>query len=320
VQHEYRRELQDNNKQAPYKLLLADLPNTLFRNRWPDSEMLKQVDKTDLAQLQKFARELLTQVDIEMLVYGNMVEADARQLGQLVTRYLLANAQPATIAPVQILQTPTHDIHRSLTLPHNDAGLLWYRQAADNAKSTRAALGVSAQLLGADFYTKLRTEQQLGYIVTASAYPVRDVPGLIFLVQSPGTGPAALATQYRKFQQQWAQRSAAELQPLFERHRAALAQLLAQAPKNMGEANDRLWQDLSASYWNFDSREQVLAAVQALTFEQWFTLFQRDVLADNGHSIWLSNSGRFDKKAVPPGTAIGDLDRFKATQQFYQFE
>src|SRR5690606_8573124 len=103
-------------------------------------------------------------------------------------------------------------------------------------------------------------------------------PGLVFLVQSPVAGPGALAAAYQKFLREWSQRSEVELQPLFERHREALVQRLAQEPKNMGEANDRLWQDLASGHREFDSREQILAAMKALTFEQWLTLFRRDVL------------------------------------------
>ena len=320
VQAEYRRELQDSNKRPPYELLLADLPNTLIRNRWPDSELLRYVDKTDAAQLQNFARKLLADIDVKMLVYGNVTAADARGLGGLVSQHLRAHAQSDVIAPVEILRAPARDERRIVATPHRDASLLLYRQAADNAKSTRAALGVSAQVIGADFYANLRTDQQLGYIVMASAYPLRDVPGLILLVQSPVTGPSTLAAAYRNFLQQWSQRSEADLRPLFERHRAALAQRLAQKPKNLDEASDRLWQDLTSSYPAFDSREQLLSAVNALTFEQWLTLFRRDVLTLDTRSIWLSSNGRFVKQAVRIGAPIDDLTRFKAAQHFYRFE
>ncbi|WP_315982825.1 hypothetical protein [Aliamphritea spongicola] len=37
----------------------------------------------------------------------------------------------------------------------------------------------------APFYTSLRTEQQLGYVVFATPLQMQDVPGLAFVVQSP---------------------------------------------------------------------------------------------------------------------------------------
>jgi insulysin len=320
VAAEYNRELQDNNKRPPYQLLMGDLGNVLFRERWPDSELAKYARTASAAQLQKYARQLLASIDVDVLVYGNVVEADARRVAAVTAQHLFANAKVGAVPPLAVMQLPAQTSYRrTISAPHDDASLLLYRQAADNEKSSRAALGISAQLLNADFYGKLRTEQQLGYIVMSTAYPVRDVPGLIFLAQSPVAGPQQLAAAYGEFFAQWSQRSPDELRPLFERHRAALAQRLAEAPKNFGEANDRLWQDLSSGYKQFDSREQILSAVQALTFEQWLPLFQRDVLAPQGHSLWLSVDGRFKTAGLRQGEALGELDTFKKAQHYYSF-
>src|SRR5690606_27085222 len=320
VHREYRRQLEDNIKATPYQLLMAELPDVLIRKRWPDDALLHATGNIERENLQRFAVQAFANIDIDMLVYGNVVEAEARQLGDLVAAQLLAGSVVAPRVPVEILHAAEADYRRAIDAPHNDAGLLWYRQAADNSKMARAALGVSAQVIGADFYSQLRTEQQLGYIVMASVYPVRDVPGLVFLVQSPVAGPGALAAAYQKFLREWSQRSEVELQPLFERHREALVQRLAQEPKNMGEANDRLWQDLASGHREFDSREQILAAMKALTFEQWLTLFRRDVLAPDGRAIWLTSNGRFAADKLLPGTPIESLERFKAEQLFYRFE
>jgi len=320
VATEYRRELQDNNKRPPYQLLMSDLGNVLFRERWPDSELAKQAQTFTAEQLQKYAQQALAKVDVDILVYGNVVEADARNIGRLTAQQLLAHAASGQVPPLAVVQLPAQTSYRrSVQAPHDDASLLLYRQAADNEKASRAALGVSAQILNADFYGKLRTEQQLGYIVMSSAYPIRDVPGLIFLAQSPVAGPQQLAAAYSQFFAQWSQRNPEELRPLFERHRATLAQRLAESPKNFSEANDRLWQDLSSGYRSFDSREQVLSAVQALTFEQWLPLFQRDVLAQDGRSLWLSADGRFKTDSLRQGQALGELAAFKKMQRYYLF-
>lgn len=320
VHEDYRRELRDNSKRPPYELLRSDIGDVLVRNFWTDAELLQHSEKIGAADVRKFAQQLLARLRIDMLVYGNVVAADAQQLGALVARQLLASAQPIAAPAVEIAQLGARDLHRTLPSPHADSALLWYRQAGDNSKTTRAALGVSAQMIGSDFYTRLRTEQQFGYIVAAFPMPLRDVPGLVFLAQSTKAGPAQLAAAYREFLQRWSQRDAQELAPLFEIHRAALTQRLAEAPKNFGEAGERLWQDLTAGYRGFDSREQLIAAAQALTFEQWLALFRRDVLAPEGHSLWLAVDGKFTDGALEHGIDIADLARFKAAQNFYRFD
>jgi secreted Zn-dependent insulinase-like peptidase len=257
--------------------------------------------------------------EVKMLVYGNYTEADARELGALVNNNLVSRLRPVASPAIQILRLPAAEIRRDLPVAHDDAALLWYRQAADNSRKTRAALGVSAQILGSDFYTDLRTTQQLGYIVMSTPYPVRDVPGLVFLVQSPSTGTQTLATAYRSFLQRWTQRDEEALRTLFDRHRAALANRLAEAPKNQTEQFERYWQDLVDDRNGFDSRELLLAEVQKLSFEDWLSLFRRDVLALDGHALWLAIDGKFHEDVLRKGQAVGDLDRFKASQTFYRF-
>jgi secreted Zn-dependent insulinase-like peptidase len=319
VAAEYRRQLQDSAKQPPRSLLMKELNIVLQRNQWPDATLLQQARTVDAAALREYATQLLAQIDVDALVYGNLVEADARSIGALLQRKLLAGTTPAAVPPFAVLQLPAAAQRHSVAAPHDDAGLLLYRQAADNAKSTRAALGISTQMLASDFFDQLRTQQQLGYAVQAFPLPLRDVPGAVFLTQSPVAGPAPLAAAYRKFFERWAQRPAEELRPLFERHRQVLAQRLAETPKNFGEANERLWLDLSSGYKQFDSRAQILAAVQALTFEQWLPLFQRDVLAPQGHALWLSVDGRFKTEPLREGKALGGLEAFKRDQQYYLF-
>ncbi len=320
VRDDYSRELRDNSKRPPYELLRSDIGNLLLRHSWSDAELLQYSDRISAADMRKFAQRLFASVHIDMLVYGNVVAADAQQLGDLVARQLLANAQPAAKLPVQIMQLGASDFRRTIPAAHNDAALLWYRQAADNSKLTRAALGVSTQMIAADFYTRLRTEQQFGYIVMAHPMPLRDVPGIVFLAQSTKAGPAQLAQAYRAFLQRWSQRDEQQLKPLFDLHRNALAQRLAEAPKNFSESGERLWMDIASGYRDFDSREQLIAAVNALTFEQWLELFRRDVLTPEGHALWLGVNGRFRESGLQHGVPIGQLPQFKASQPFYRFE
>ncbi|MFT3931644.1 MAG: insulinase family protein [Spongiibacteraceae bacterium] len=320
VREDYSRELRDNNKRPPYELLRSDIGNLLLRNSWSDDELLQHSDKIAATDVQKFAQQFLAQIHIDMLVYGNFVSDDAKQLGELVAQHLLSNAQTIAAPPVQIMQLGATDYRHTVAAKHDDSALLWYRQAGDNSKTTRAALGVSAQMIGSDFYTRLRTEQQFGYIVAAFPMPLRDVPGIVFLAQSTKAGPAQLAAAYREFLQRWSQRDAQQLKPLFELHRNALAQRLAEEPKNLGDASERLWMDIAGGYRDFDSREQVIAAVKALTFEQWFALFQRDVLTPEGHSLWLAVDGKFKNSGLQHGAAIHNSEKFKSAQRFYRFE
>ncbi len=319
VQRDYQHELQNSAQRPPYGLLVDELSPLLIRESWSNAVLAAQVESVTVAELAAHARALLAGVDARMLVFGNFTEDEAHGLGDLVQRELLRDSQRVAPPPVAVADLPAGDQRLTVAAPHQDAALLWYRQAADNDKRTRAALGVTAQLLNADFYTRLRTEQQLGYIVMSTPYPLRDVPGLVFLVQSPVAGPAQLAKAYDAFLEHWRAVPDAELQPLFERHRAALRQRLAEQPKNQGEAGDRLWQDLMDGYPQFDSRRQLIDALDALDFSAWRALFARDLLAADAPTVWLAVAGQFADQPLRKGRDVRDVEQFKRAQRFYLF-
>ena len=319
LQRDYLRELQNSAQQPPYGLLVDELSPLLLRNSWPDAVLAAQVESVTAPELERYAHELLADVDAKMLVFGNFTEQEARALGAMVERELLRDSRRVTAPPLAVTELAKGAAQLTVATPHQDAALLWYRQAADNDKRTRAALGVTAQLLSADFYTRLRTEQQLGYIVMSTPYLVRDVPGLVFLVQSPVAGPARLAAACDEFLAHWRTRSDAELQPLFEQHRAALRQRLAEQPKNQREAGDRLWQDLLDGYLQFDSRQQLIDALDALDYPAWKALFARDLLAADAPTLWLSADGQFADQPLHKGDELRSLDSFRQTQRFYLF-
>lgn len=320
VKADYQRQLQDRINAAPSSLLMDDLGVVLQRDRWPTRVMAEVSERATLERVQGFGATLFRQLGVQMLVHGNYRAADARQLADQVRQQLVTPAAPVAGDSTFVLQLPAdRSFRRQLQLPHQDAGLVWYRQAADRQQRTRAALGVSAQLLNADFYTRLRTEQQLGYVVMSSAYPVRDLPGMVFLVQSPVAGPQRLAAAYETFIESWRQRDATALRPLFDRHRKALAGRLAEAPESLDAATERYWQDLREGYLAFDSREQLLGEVQSLTFEQWLALFRRDVLQLGGHDLWLASDGRFADEPLDRGQPVGNLKAFKDAQRFVEF-
>jgi secreted Zn-dependent insulinase-like peptidase len=320
VRNDYQRQLQDRINAPPYQLLLEDLPVLLGRDRWPVPALIEAIETVDLAALQQYGAELWRSGSADMLVHGNYLADEARALGQLVRDELLASIPPAEVAPKLVLDLGEDEIFRwQLPSPHADAALLWYRQADQFDKPSRAAMGVTAQLLSADFFNDLRTQQQLGYVVMSSAYPVREVPGLVFLVQSPVAGPAELAAAFATFMKRWAETPSAQLQPLFERHRDTLARRLAEAPDSLNEASERLWRDLQSGYLAFDSREQILAAVTALDFDSWYQLFQRDVLAPAVRELWLESIGQFEDTALTAGQPVDELQTFRQQRDYVAF-
>ncbi|GIS19272.1 MAG: hypothetical protein CM15mP120_11880 [Pseudomonadota bacterium] len=58
-----------------------------------------------------------------------------------------------------------------IAVDHNDSTLLIYVQDSDDSFASRAKSGLAGQLLRSAYFSSLRTEQQLGYVVKRRAAP-----------------------------------------------------------------------------------------------------------------------------------------------------
>ena len=143
---------------------------------------------------------------------------------------------------------------------YSDVSRVLYIQASGSQKLRRAAMAGTSQLLKADFYTRLRTEKQLGYIVSSGAYPLIDVPGLFFLIQSPVAGPAVLHSELEGFLSQKMDQLAGITHSDFLALKAPVIPRLRESPHNQGEPPARYWQDISQGDWGFDFPQRRIEA------------------------------------------------------------
>ncbi len=309
------RQAENADKQQPYRRLMAVLPEFLYKNYWSEQQRLAAYRGMTLEQFKHFHQQFITSVQVQGLVYGNYSRADAALLGGKMQLTEQQHNPDIEVLKLSVDQWAYH-----LDSDYTDAVIAFYLQASNIDKSARAAMGVTAQVLRADFFNDLRTEKQLGYVVASGAYPVREVPGLFFLVQSPVMGPTALQNEIKEF----IRRRTASLEQLslddYERHRGVLIQKLAEQPRNLGEQTGRYWSDLTQGYTQFDSREQLITALQALSFEQWKVFFKTEVAASDSRGLWLYSRGKFVDEPPIEAAIIENAERFKQKQRYYQFQ
>ncbi|WP_157117977.1 insulinase family protein [Oceanicoccus sagamiensis] len=317
IKLEHIRQLENRDKQQPYHLIMDELPDLLYKNSWSDKELLSVYQRVTLQQVKAYRELFLSAVQIDMLVYGNYAQQDAQRYAESVSNALLDKTAPP--AAIEISQLAEQHYSHQIPSQYTDASIMLYIQAPDTDKVRRAAMGVTAQILRSDFYTSLRTEQQLGYIVTSGAYPLMDVPGLYFLVQSPVAGPEKLEQEINRFIQQRFATLADISEQDFDQQRNAVLSKLTEEPQNLGQQAQRYWQDISQNYYQFDFRDQLVAAMESLTYQQWQQFFVEDVI-ENRRRITVYTVGQFAEQSKVAGEPIGRSAEFKASLPAYTFQ
>ncbi len=262
-----RRRLENRRKEKPYTQALDEIYQRILKPQWSIEEQLAEIDSISAEEMQRFARQLLQAGEIEALAHGDLLPEDALKLSATLEQGLLAGIEvnPVADAKVQLL-SPRREV-RDLDIEHNDAAISFYLQAADKELSTRARYALLAQILSPSFYTELRTEKQLGYIVFASAMPILEHPGLALVVQSPSATPEQLQQHIDDFLARGRSLIEAVSEEQLAGHKQSLLVELLKQDQKLSERSNRYWQEIDRGYTDFNSRELLADAIRAVHIE-----------------------------------------------------
>ncbi len=187
---------------------------------------------------------------------------------------------------------------------HDDAVYVLYLQGDAATLAERARLGLLGRMLGPRYFTTLRTEQQRGYIVQAYRFSVEGHPGIVFVVQSPGTDTAGLQSATGAFieaQRKWLREiSVAEL----EEHKRGFISALTRDDRNLTDRSGRLQADLDDRVLTFDSNERLARAVAELDASELSAAYER-LIDSVDNRLTVFSRGAFDSTPTV-GEAVND--------------
>ena len=285
-------------REYPFRQLMSGL-YSMINGSWTPLQKAPVLEQVSLQQLQQFAAELLINVELKVLVSGNHTEQGAKA----IVEQLSGAMQLARVDNPQIVaRLEPGAIEAQIPVDHEDSVMVLYKQGADDSLRERALFAVLGEMLSAPFYNSLRTEKQLGYVVSAFASHFGPVPGLALLAQSPVADEAALQQEFEGFLAGYTQQVGALTQADLERYQLSLLGNLEEKPKNLSEMNGRFVESLGMGYEDFDFRPQLASAIRALTLAELQQAYG-DLVAKESRSLWL--------KTAEPGSENTAVDRRK---------
>jgi secreted Zn-dependent insulinase-like peptidase len=327
------RELRNRPAQQPAGQVMTRLGDALLHVQWGDAAMIAAYEALSLDELRGFVAAFWRGAAAEALVYGNFELAAAASVAELLAE-LFCGAAPAgpgvdcggedaPVAPVsesspglRVTRLPAQQSALwPVDIAHDDAVVAWYLQGADNSWQDRAAAALTAQIIGPEFFRQLRTEQQLGYQVSAFAYPQLGVPGVVLLVQSP----VASTPHITQAMQAFLQGVPGELDGgQYRRHRAAAIGEITQPDSNLWERVEYYWQQLEQGHYAFDERERLASALRRTSMSEWSDYFERVFLARR-HALMVVAPGK--RGALPEAEQrFASAAEIKQANAYYEVE
>ncbi len=299
-----------------FRQVSNDARRLLLTGRFREQEMIAALESLTPELVAAHGEQLWNSSRVDLLLNGNY-SADDVDAATRVLAPLMAHERPlAAPAPRVVKLSPGDDLVYRADIEHEDSVMFWYLQAPDDSITNRALAGLTGQAISADYFEELRTERQLGYVVSAFPWALLDVPAIAMMVQSPS---ASAIDVYRE-SQAFLQRQVGDngvTEERFQRHQAALLKDILQPHKNLSEQSQYFWREIARGQLDFDGRERLADAVRDIEYANWLAWY-RDVLLEQRASLLLAAPGRWQE--VPAGTEVSNDAELRASRPFFQRE
>jgi insulysin len=289
------RALRNASSDLPYLQTRRALNDLLLSSSWPTEAQADFLESVSPEALTQWRNKRLAGLDVLALVHGNVSPEDVPDLLEVLNRHLeLKDIQPAVPDVRDIDSAWNHEV----TIDHNDSTMVLHLQDPDDSFRSRALSSLMTQLLRSEYFSSLRTRQQLGYVVAALATPVYYRGGVTFLIQSPVAPVNVLEERTRDFIDQQVEVLDTMDQQTFDAHKAGLISLLTETDKNPGERSARFWSDLDQNVTTFDSQAQIADEVARLSMDDMRTFIADLSRRIGDQRLLVYSRGRFEAGAV----------------------
>ncbi len=296
------RDLANEALDRPFRQVLHALDRALVKPSWSPRQKLEALKPLTREELRRYGEGLFRRAEVRVLAHGNFTAEEARAMEARLRARLLAKSELAPVPDPRVrLLEPGETVRIRYPVDHPDSVVALYFQGADRSLAEQARWRLLAQILQNPFYSALRTEQQLGYVVAAVPWERQKMPGLLFLVQSSAVPAAEVEKRIERFVAGIESRLAKMDDATFATFQAGLASKLRKRDQNLLERTMRYLDDLVREQYGFDHRKRLADAVEKLDREA-LTAFARDRLRERPRRMVAFSPGtRFAHQA--PGSS-----------------
>lgn len=278
----------NEQKSLPYQVMINQLPSIFIDPQWSADELAMALDAVNYDQFTQFSKQFLWDAKIEGLIYGNYLPQEAIKLSAIIEHGLQSRQTGRKIADSELKIMPGNQTKPWLfhhQISHPDKIVALYIQAPSSTDADTARMQLIRQILQPEFFHQLRTEKQMGYVVANIPFPLKQVEGSLFLVQSPNFAEADIQQAVDNFLD--------DKKTLFEKEFAtqkdSLIQKLKESPQSIREQNARYWQSILLEDYSFDRRQRLINLLNHLTVEE-LLHYYRDVFLDKNRRLWMSSA------------------------------
>ncbi|KAF5744448.1 nardilysin-like isoform X1 [Tripterygium wilfordii] len=296
-------------------------------------EKLCFLNDLTLAELKAFIPDLRSQLYIEGICHGNLLENEAIDISNIFKRNFCVQPLPIQMRHEErVLCLPSganlvRDITVKNKLETNSVVELYFQiepEMGMESTKLKAWLDLFDEIVEEPLFNQLRTKEQLGYVVQCSPRITYRILGFCFCVQSSKYSPVYLLGRVENFINGLEELLETLDDESFESYRGGLmAKLLEKDPSLQDETN-RFWNQIIDKRYMFDSsmREaEELKSIQKIDVINWYKMYFKHSSVKCRRlavRVWGCNA---DSKEAEMQTnsphIVKDVATFKLSSKFY---
>ncbi|KAI3760352.1 hypothetical protein L1987_50746 [Smallanthus sonchifolius] len=305
----------------------------LCQSFWDVDEKLGLLNNLSLADLKAFIPKLFSQLYIEGLCHGNLLEEEAKNVSNIFKKYFSVQPLPLDMRHKDnIICLPSSaDIVRDVTVKNkldtNSVVELYYQiepEVGSNLAKSKALVDLLDEIVEEPLFNQLRTKEQLGYVVDCSPRVTYRIPGFCFRVQSSEYSPVYLQGRIDNFINEMDGLLKELDDESFQNFKSGLiAKLLEKDPSLTYETN-RYWGQITDQRYMFDLSAKEAEEVKCLEKSEitnWYNTYLRKSSPKCRRlavRVWGCNTNINESKSKPASVqVIDDPVAFKASSTFY---
>lgn len=290
LKSELARRLRNTSDDPVMNQVVRRLNEFVVEGNHSPAQLLEALESIEQEALIEFRDASLRQIRTTALIHGNMTEAQALSLGERIKTMIPPDAE-ATSVDEAVAALPSHRFRHDMRIDHRDSAMLGYYQASNNSLNERARYALLGHILGTPYFTELRTEEQLGYIVFARSWETRTWPGLVVYIQSPETDAALLQLFSDRFMGRYLQRLRSVSEEEFNRYKAGLVNQITAPEKNLYELSQSYWQAIIEGNQHFNTRQRLAIEVDTISRDGFVRYFEKELIGDDARRLVIHQVG-----------------------------
>jgi len=260
--------LNGETNDAPMHQLTRKLERGTHDFDWDREALLAESQDVTIEELREYHRQFRESSMVRLYAYGHYLEDQVIAMADYGENSMgpVRNPEAVQREPTSV-PGPGERWDWREEIDHSDVGWMEVHVADDDSVTGLAELLLLGSLINSPFHTQLRTEEQWGYVVASNATRIGDYPTLFFLVQSSERELSDIAERVARFRADFTglldEVEASEVEQL----RSSILAQLTQKPNDFSTEANRYLQDFYRNNTDFDTRERLIAALEAVTRE-----------------------------------------------------